>query len=318
MSPTARALRALDLLQARPGITAAEIADRLGVTERAARRYVAILREADIPIESTRGIYGGYRLGRGVRLPPVLFTQEEALGLVMAVLDSHLTGEEAGEETVASALSKVISALPEKVGREAAELRAHASAAPSRRQGRPDPLVTSTIVAARAAERSLTITYRSAKGNEWQVLVDPWALVVRFGRWYLVCHDHRADGVRTYRVDRIGSAEVSDQSFDMPTGFDPGAALEEHLGSGWEYATRVRFLAPIEQVSHWIRGPMGRLEADGDECVLTGTTENPAMYAQEWLSTVPYPFRIEHGPELRAAAAELANRMHAAVADPST
>ena len=74
ISPTARALRALDLLQGRPGITASELAQRLGVTERAARRYVAILREADIPVESTRGPYGGYTLGRGLRLPPLVFS----------------------------------------------------------------------------------------------------------------------------------------------------------------------------------------------------------------------------------------------------
>ena len=64
ISPTARALRALDVLQARPGVTASELAERLGVSERAARRYVAILREAGIPVESVRGPYGGYRLGR--------------------------------------------------------------------------------------------------------------------------------------------------------------------------------------------------------------------------------------------------------------
>ncbi len=85
LSPTARALRVLELLQAQPGITAAQLAAQLDVTERAARRYVAILREADIPVESTRGPYGGYRLGRGIRLPPLVFTATEALGLVMAV-----------------------------------------------------------------------------------------------------------------------------------------------------------------------------------------------------------------------------------------
>ena len=71
LSPTGRALRALELLQAQPGITATQLAAQLGVTERAARRYVAILREADIPVESTRGPYGGYRAGRGIRLPPL-------------------------------------------------------------------------------------------------------------------------------------------------------------------------------------------------------------------------------------------------------
>ena len=73
VSPTGRALQALELLQAQPGITAAQLSAQLGVTERAARRYVAILREADIPVESIRGRYGGYKLGRGIRLPPLLF-----------------------------------------------------------------------------------------------------------------------------------------------------------------------------------------------------------------------------------------------------
>src|SRR6478672_12823753 len=88
-SPTARALLTLELVQDSPGITADRIADKLGVTGRAARRYVEILREAGIPIESIRGPYGGYRLGRGVRLPPLMFSSTEALALVMAVLDGH-------------------------------------------------------------------------------------------------------------------------------------------------------------------------------------------------------------------------------------
>ena len=88
-SPTARALLALELIQSSPGITADRLGTRLGVSERAARRYVGILREAGIPIDSVRGPYGGYRVGRGLRLPPMVFTATEALGLVMAALDGH-------------------------------------------------------------------------------------------------------------------------------------------------------------------------------------------------------------------------------------
>src|SRR3954454_23586959 len=88
-SPTARALLTLDLISSSPGITADRLATKLGVSERAARRYVGILREAEIPIESVRGPYGGYRVGRGLRLPPLVFSATEALGLVMAVLRGH-------------------------------------------------------------------------------------------------------------------------------------------------------------------------------------------------------------------------------------
>src|SRR5262245_47533367 len=77
-SPTARALLALEIVQSSPGITADKLAGKLGVSERAARRYISILREAGIPIESVRGPYGGYRVGRGLRLPPLMFSAAEA------------------------------------------------------------------------------------------------------------------------------------------------------------------------------------------------------------------------------------------------
>jgi predicted DNA-binding transcriptional regulator YafY len=313
LSPTARALRALEVLQARPGTTADQLARRLGVTQRAARRYIAILREAGIPVESVRGPHGGYRLGRGTRLPPVLFTQEEALGLVMAVLDGRPAAADGVEDLVGDALTKVIQALPESVGRQAAALRRHAAAAPDRSSAHPDPATTSALVAAVAAHRSVVVTYRAESGDEWQTQVDPWAVVVRYGRWYLLCHSHRAGAVRTYRVDRVRAVEQTAHGFEPPADLDPVAALEQNLGVGWEYATRVVFDAAPAQVAPWIRPPMGRLEPSGDGCVLLGSTSNPQMYAQEWLAVVPFPFRVEGGPELRAAVAAVAARFGAAV-----
>ncbi|RKN16604.1 WYL domain-containing protein [Micromonospora musae] len=311
-SPTARALRALELLYERPGATAEQLASLLGVTERAARRYVGILREAGIPVESTRGPYGGYRLGRGTRLPPVVFSQEQALGLVMAVLDGQPNAIDA-DDVVGSALGKVIRALPESVGRQAAALRTYAAATPDRHSARPDPATTSALIAAVADRRRVVLTYRSESAEEWDAEVDPWAVVVRYGRWYLLCHSHRADAVRTYRVDRVRAVRQTPDVFTPPEDLDPVAALEEHLGAGWKYPTRVVFHAPWEQVAPWIRPPMGRLQPDGDRCVLVGSTGNPAMYAQEWLAAVPFDFSVEEGPELRAAVAAVAARFGAAV-----
>lgn len=296
----------MEILQTRPGATADELAAALGVTERAARRYVGILREAGIPVESTRGPYGGYRLGRGTRLPPVVFTEPEALALVMAALDDT-------DELVGNALGKVIRALPEKVGLQAATLRRHASAAPDPNSVRPDPAITSALVTASAARHSVRVAYRSESGREAEREVDPWAVVVRQGRWYLLCRSHRADAIRTYRVDRIGAVHQTTRAFEPPDGLDPVAALEENLGAGWEYPTRVVFDAPLSEVAPWVRPPMGRLEASGDGCVLVGSTGTPDMYAQKWLARMPFGFRVEGGPELRAAVAELASRFTAAV-----
>jgi predicted DNA-binding transcriptional regulator YafY len=315
LSPTARALRALEILQTRPGTTADQLAERLGVTERAARRYVGILREAGISVESARGPHGGYRLRRGTRLPPVVFTQAEALGLVMAVLDGQPAAADV-DDLVGSALGKVIQALPERVGRQAAALREHASAAPGRSSARPDPATTSALVAAVATRRRVLVTYRSETGNVWDAEVDPWAVVVRHGRWYLLCHSHRAGAIRTYRIDRIRTVQQTAHEFEPPDDLDPVAALEENLGIGWEFPTRVVFDAPISEVAPWIRPPMGRLEPSGDGCVLIGSTSNPTMYAQEWLANIPFAFRVDGGQELRAAMATLAARFTAALADP--
>ncbi|MDT0444687.1 helix-turn-helix transcriptional regulator [Streptomyces johnsoniae] len=314
LSPTARALRALEMIQARPGTSAGELAIRLGVTERAARRYVGILREAGIPVESARGPHGGYRLGRGTRLPPVRFTQAEALGLVMAVLSGQPNAAGA-DDLVGTALDKIVKALPESVGHHAAMLREYASAAPDPYSARPDPAITSELVGAVADRHRVLVTYRSEVGNEWEAEVDPWSLVVRYGRWYLLCRSHRANAIRTYRVDRVRAVRRTGDGFEPPDGLDPVAVLEENLGLGWEFSTRVVFDLPLAEVAPWVRPPMGRLEPSGDGCVLVGSTRNPAMYAQEWLARLPFDFRVEGGTELRAAVVALAARFTAAVAD---
>ncbi len=314
LSPTGRALRALELLQAQPGITADQLAAQLGVTDRAARRYVAILREAGIPVESARGPYGGYRLGRGIRLPPLMFSAAEALGLVMAVLDgSHAAAD--ADDPVGAALGKIIRALPENVGRQATTMRRHASAAPDRGAVRPRTETTSTLVAAAAAQRRVSIGYRSESGRQWEEDVDPWAVVVRHGRWYLLCHSSRARAVRAYRIDRIQSVAAGGEQFRAPGDVDYVDLLEQHLGAGWEFETKVVFDAPRDEVARYVRPPMGRLERTGrgERCVLIGTTSNPVMYAGEWLAAIPIRFHIEGGPELRAAVAAVAERLTAAL-----
>lgn len=213
------------MLQLRPGTTADQIAAKLGVSGRAVRRYVGILREAGVAVESSRGRYGGYRLGRGARLPPVVFTEDEALGLVMAVLEGHPAATDA-DELVGSALDKVIRALPETVGRQAASLREYAAAAPDHRAAHPDPAVTSALVVAVAMHRRVELQYRSEAGNEWVEEVDPWAVVVRHGRWYLLCHSHRAGALRSYRLDRVRAAVRTAQPFSPPEGVDPVTTLE--------------------------------------------------------------------------------------------
>jgi len=313
LSPTARALRALEILQNRPGCTADQLAQRLGVTDRAARRYVVILREAGIPVESVRGPYGGYRLARGLRLPPLVFSAAEALGLVMAVLDGRHAAAD-NEDPVGSGLGKIIRALPVRVGRQAATMREHARAVPDR-WAHPDPSIASALVEAVGEQRQVRIGYRSAAGHTHSFEVDPWSVVVRYGRWYLLCFAHHADALRTYRIDRVTAVGAGTRTFVTPEGLDPVSVLEANLASGWEFDTRVVFDAPATEVAPWLRPTMGRLEPLGeDRCVVVGSTSNPTMYAGEWLAGMPFEITVEGGPELRRAVRDVSQKMARAVA----
>ena len=311
-SPTARALSALELIQARPGITAERLAERLEVSERAVRRYIGILRDAGIPIESARGPYGGYRVGRGLRLPPLLFSATEALGLVMAVLDGHHSTSDP-DDPVGSALGKIIRALPEPVAAPAEAVRRTAAAAPDRSAARPDPTIATWLVQACSTARRVRLDYRSESGKQWITEVDPWAIVVRHGRWYLLCWSHSAGGRRAYRVDRIQLVEVLDVSVERPADLDdPVATLEEHLAVGWEFSAEVVFEAGYDEVRRWMSPALGRLEPVDDHRVrLSGTTSNPHWYAQQ-LTYIPFAFEICSGEEVRRAARELGRQLLAA------
>ena len=309
--PTARALLALELLQGSPGITADRLADKLGVSERAARRYVGILREAGIPIEAVRGPYGGYRVGRGVRLPPLMFSAAEALGLVMAVLDGHRDASDTSDP-VGSALGKIVRALPEPMAAQAEALRRTTAPAPDRAAARPDPDTTTALVQACSDHRRVRLDYRSEAGSEWLMELDPWAIVVRHGRWYLLCWSHSADARRAYRIDRVRGMEVLDDTFSPPADLDPVGMLEEHLAVGWEYDVEVVIDAPVEAVARRLPRALGRLEPLGAETSrLVGSTSNLYWYVEQ-LAAIPASYRIVRCPELQEAARVVGKRLLAA------
>jgi predicted DNA-binding transcriptional regulator YafY len=305
-SPTSRALTALELLQAQPGITAEKLAEQLGVTERAARRYIGILREAGIPVESIRGRYGGYRLGRGLRLPPLTFSASEALGLVMAVLDGHHDAAD-GQDPVGSALGKIMRGLPAAVAAQAQTVRRHVAPAPDRAAARPDQQIATALVQGCVEHRTVRIDYRSEAGSEWQTVVQPWAVVIRHARWYLLCLD--GTQVRSYRVDRVRTVQVLDESFDPPADLDAVATLEENLSSGWEYPVEVVVDAPAELVSRVLSAAVGRVEPiDGARSRVVGSTGNPYWCAEQ-LARLPVAFSIVESEPLRVAAREVGRRL---------
>lgn len=309
-SPTSRALLVLELIQNHPGITAAQLADRFGVTDRAVRRYVAILREADIAIESTTGRYGGYRVGRGVRIPPLTFSPEEALGLVMAAVEGR--GSTDTTEPVGSALAKILRVLPERV---AGPARAVGSVASPGRQPdacTPDPRLLADLVAARGASHRVSLEYRTGSGRETTFEVDPWAVVVRHGLWYLLCWSHTAEDRRSLRIDRVLAVCELTDTFTAPAGLDPVRTLEEQLSQGWTYDIEIVVDASLSDVRRWVPRSVARLEViDDGRTRLVASTDEPDWYAA-MLAFVKAPMHVVRPPELRAELAALGLRLAAA------
>jgi predicted DNA-binding transcriptional regulator YafY len=240
-----------------------------------------------------------------------MFSATEALGLVMAVLDGH---HDASDPTdpVGSALAKIMRALPEPVAAQAEAVRRTTAPAPDRAAARPDPETATALVQACSNRRRVRLGYRSEGGSEWVSVVDPWAVVVRHGRWYLLCWSHSADALRAYRIDRVRSVEVLEDTFGAPAEFDPVALLEKHLAVGWEYDVEVVIDAPLNRVGRCLPRALGLLEpVDADTTRLVGSTSNPWWYAEQ-LAALPASYRIVRCPELQECARVIGQRLLAA------
>src|SRR5699024_9167060 len=139
-----------------------------------------------------------------------------------------------------------------------------AAAAPDPFAARPDPEITLRLVQACAEHRRTRIDYRSEAGRLWQHLVEPWSVVVRHSRWYLLCHSVDADAVRALRVDRVVEVTVRDEAGRVAADLDPVAALERHLARGWEDRVDVVFAAAADQLAGWRPRSLGELSPAAD------------------------------------------------------
>jgi predicted DNA-binding transcriptional regulator YafY len=312
VSPTARALLALEMIQNHPGITADRLGERLGVSERAARRYVAILREADLPIESVSGPHGGYRVGRGLRLPPLMFTAAEAMGLVMAVLEGHRNAA-SPTDLVGAALAKIVRILPERVAGPVRGVREVSAPGPAPHPAVPSPSRVSPELANQLIEactmaRRLRLAYRTGRSPDRAMEVDPWAVVLRHSRWYLLAWSQTSQALRVLRVDRITRIEPTPETFTPPPDLDALRTLEEHLSQGWTYPVDVLVDATVAETARWLPRSLARLEPEDDRTRLRASTDDPDWYARQ-LAAIPAPFRVVGSPELQRATAALGREL---------
>jgi predicted DNA-binding transcriptional regulator YafY len=254
--PIMRVLTVLEILQARDHVTGTELAERLEVDLRTVQRYIVRLKDLSIPVESSRGVGGAYRLRPGFRLPPLLLTNEEAFALSLGLRALRQVGLSAFAPATEGALTKLGRVLPEAL-RESIRTVEDVVAI------EPGPWVVSTsvecLIRAASAIRTgnrIRFAYQSHTGAISRRHLEPYAVMHTDGRWYLIGHCLSRRALRTFRLDRVTDVEIGSDKFRRPNGFDGRRYLEERMPFiQSDYRIDVWIDMPIEEAertfAHW-------------------------------------------------------------------
>lgn len=315
LETSARLLRLLSLFQGRRDWTSAELAARLGVTTRTVRKDVARLRELGYPVDAHPGVAGGYRLGTGAALPPLLLDDDEAVAVAIG-LRTAAGGSVAGiEETSVRALVKLQQVLPPRLRRRVSAFESYALPTPSAGP-RADLDVLTMIAGACRDHEQLRFGYLAHSGAASRRIVEPYRLVNHRRHWYLLAWDTDRADWRTFRVDRIEPRTPNGPRFTprvLPPDEEIAARVARGVGeASWRYRARVTVAAPAAHVRSRLPIPV-RVEPLGeDQCTFEPGSDNPEMLAL-YLGMLGADFTITDSPALVDALRTLASRYQRAI-----
>ncbi len=309
--PATRILAVLELLQSHGRLSSADLTARLEVDRRTVRRYVATLQDIGIPVEAERGRYGGYRLRPGFRLPPLMFTEDEALAVVLGLLAQRQLGLGGEATATQSALAKLGRVLPLALRARLGALGETLELAPlPARRPQPAGATLLTLSEAAHARRRVRLRYRSARGEDTERMLDPYGLVLHAGTWYAVGWDHLRDDLRVFRVDRVLEVAAREESFTRPVGFRALNHVMRSLATApWRWDVEVLLDAPLAAVQERVPAWLATLEETPDGVVLYARAERLDGMAR-FLASLTCRFVVrrpaELGAELHRLAAHIA------------
>lgn len=308
--PTTRVLTVLELLQTHDRLSGTVLAERVGVDGRTLRRYISMLEELGIPITTDRGRYGGYSLVPGFKLPPMMFTEDEALALSVGLLASRGLGLKNLAPAVASASAKLERVMPAKLKRRVRAIDETVVLDLERREATDGDAATVTALASAAQSRErVRLRYVDTTGEPSERDIDPYGLARRGGRWYVVGHCHLRKDLRSFRIDRIESVELLDIPFSRPAGFNALDHLTFSMATlPRTHAIEVRLHATLDRVRREISETLGILEAHGDAVSLLAQTDDLEWFARQ-LARLPFDFTVIRPVALREAVKRGGRRM---------
>jgi predicted DNA-binding transcriptional regulator YafY len=307
-----RMLALLALLQHGPSWTGAELAARLEVTERTVRRDVDRLRELGYPVEASPGVSGGYQLGRGGKLPPLLLGDDEAMAVALGLrgaVDGSITGL---EEAAISVLARLEQLLPQHLATRVRQLHEATAQVETRESERVSAGALVELGQACGRGERIRFAYANRRGEPTRRLVAPYRLVRVATRWYLVAWDGDREDWRTFRVDRITDLETVGTPFTLTDPPDAVALVRSGLTVRvWPYEARLRVEATPAEVGTIMPSALGAEDAGGGSSVVdVGSFSEDRMV--RYLAGLTLPFEVLDPPELRAALRDHAARIAAA------
>lgn len=307
-SPTTRLLTILELLQSHHHLNGSQLAHRLEISKRTVRRYIVMLQDMGIPIEAERGPDGAYYLGRGYKLPPLMFNNTEAIALVLGLLVIHAFQLPVEITAIEGALAKLERVMPETVLEQVRAVQAAITFSASLSPTQLQPGFVSVLSVAVQRKQRVFLHYLTFSGHESARLFDPYGIVYHLGYWYTVGYCHLRKDVRTFRIDRIVAIEEQDQSFERPSDFN---ALQHVLATlatmPGTYKVEILLQGKMEQVRQVLAPTAGILEETEAGIIWYRET-----YELDWIAHVllrfDFPVTIRQPVELRDMMQQLAEK----------
>ncbi|MFJ9541133.1 helix-turn-helix transcriptional regulator [Streptomyces sp. NPDC101225] len=319
--PTGRVLTLLELLQSGGTRTVAELADRLGVEGRTVRRYVNHLLDLDVPVESVRGRYGGYRLAPGYRLPPLMLGDDEALAVLLGLIAGRRAGLTTAQRTASeTASAKIRRVLPQHIARRLDTLtEALAFTDQPGEADTPDAEILLAVADAVRHRRPVSIRYTDRDGRRSERTLHAYGVVAHGGRWYVTGLDAGIGEERTLRLDRIADARALPGSFETPTGPDPAQRVLTALATAeYRHEVTLRIHATADRIRAHLPAGVARLEECAPEPGADRASERwlraeLRVERLDWLpgvlAALDRPFVVERPDALRDLVLALADRL---------
>lgn len=315
---TGRVLQLLGLLQARRVWTGQELAEQLSVTARSVRRDVERLRELGYPVHASTGHGGGYQLGAGAALPPLLLDPDEAVAMAVC-LRLAAGGSVAGVgEAALRALSKLDQVMPSRLRSQVSAVHDSTVTLTWESTDSPvEPDVLMTLARACRDREHVSVSYVDRAGNATERRLEPYQLVTTGRRWYLLAFDRDRQDWRSLRLDRMGDVRALGTTFVARQAPDAAAYVQRSISvSPYRHVARVRFEAPEHVVTQHFSPSSVTVTADGpDACVVTTGADDPERMVF-YFATVGCDFEVLEPPEVVAAVATVADRIRRAASRP--